>query len=258
MTATDVNFDKLARRFGKNIYTTAKGRIRLAILMRDLREVVADIDKGGLQILDVGAGQGHFALQLAKRGHNLTLSDISAVMLDMAQAMFADALPQQQSYFVHAPIQTLSEHVTQHYDLVLCHAVLEWLADPEQAVKSLLPFVKPGGYLSLMFYSRTGLVYQNLVHGNFSHIFNNSLAGDGTTLTPVNPQQPEQVLAWLQQTGWQQKIKSGVRVFYDGIHRQRRKEISEEELIELELRFSRMEPYCSLARYVHVVYQRPL
>ena len=64
------------------------------------------------------------------------------------------------------------------------------------------------------------------------------------------------VFRWLDEAGLTVRIKSGVRVFYDGISRQRRKQINEQQLFELEQRFSRIEPYCSLARYIHVLCQK--
>ncbi len=252
----DQNFDNLSSRFRKNIYNTAKGQIRLKILWRDLVEQIPNIESGGLSILDAGAGQGHFSLQLAQNGHKLTLCDLSVKMLQDAQDMFAEYKVEKNVHFIHSPVQELSQYVDIQYDLVIFHAVLEWLAEPEDTLKQLLSFIKPGGYLSLMFYSRTGLIYQNLTHGNFSHVLNNSLSGEGKTLTPTNPQNPDDVYLWLDKMGLITKVKSGVRVFYDGINRERRKEINQEELFELEKQFSRKEPYCSLARYVHVVCQK--
>ena len=52
----DKNFDDLSSRFKKNIYSTAKGKIRLNILWRDLTEIIPQIEHGGLSILDAGAG----------------------------------------------------------------------------------------------------------------------------------------------------------------------------------------------------------
>lgn len=252
----DQNFDDLSVRFRKNIYHTAKGQIRLNILWRDLLEHIPEIENGGLSILDAGAGQGNFALQLAQKSHHLTLCDLSIKMLQDAQTMFVEQGLESGVKFIHTPVQELSDHIEEPYDIVLFHAVLEWLAEPEETLKQLLTFIKPGGYLSLMFYSRTGLIYQNLTHGNFDYILNDSLSGEGKTLTPTNPQEPDDVDRWLDDAGLTTLVKSGVRVFYDGIHRERRKQINEEDLYELEKRFSRIEPYCSLARYVHVLCQK--
>lgn len=250
---TDQNFDNLSSRFRKNIYNTEKGKIRLKILWRDLTEQIPEIGMGGLSILDAGAGQGNFSLELAKKNHQLTLCDISEKMLSDAKTLFVKNEIATNVAFINSAAQDLSQHVNQQYDVVLFHAVLEWLVDPEQTLKQLIKLIKPGGYLSLMFYSKTGLIYQNLTHGNFSHVLNNELAGEGKTLTPTNPLDPDEVYAWLENMKLTTLCKSGVRVFYDGIHRQRRKDINEDELIELEKRYSRIEPYCHLARYIHVL-----
>jgi S-adenosylmethionine-dependent methyltransferase len=256
-TKQDQNFDNLSSRFRKNIYNTAKGQIRLNILWRDLLETIPAIKEGGLSILDAGAGQGNFSLQLVQNNHQLTLSDLSSNMLDDARALYKENQLENKVRFINSSVQDLPEYINEQYDVVLFHAVLEWLAKPEETLKQLLEYIKPGGYLSLMFYSRTGLIYQNLVMGNFDNINNQSLAGEGKTLTPTNPQDPDEVYQWLDNFGLKTLCKSGVRVFYDGISRERRKQISNEELYELEKQFSREEPYCSLARYIHVVCQKP-
>jgi S-adenosylmethionine-dependent methyltransferase len=253
----DQNFDNLSQRFRKNIYHTAKGKIRLNILWRDLSEQIPQIEVGGLSILDAGAGQGNFALQLSQKNHKLTLCDLSEKMLKDAQTLFAENNLEHGIRFINSSVQTLSEHINEKFDVVLFHAVLEWLVEPEKTLKELIKFIRPGGYISLMFYSRTGLIYQNLTKGNFEHVLNDSLAGEGKTLTPTNPQDPEEVYSWLNELGLKILTKSGVRVFYDGIHRERRKQISGDDLFELEKRYSRIEPYCSLARYIHVLCQKP-
>lgn len=249
----DQNFDNLSSRFRKNIYNTAKGQIRLKILWRDLLEEIPEIGLGNLSILDAGAGQGNFSLELAKKKNNLTLCDLSSEMITDAKKLFTENKLEGNTRFIHSSVQELPKYIDEQYDLVLFHAVLEWLVEPEKTLKKLLEFVKPGGYLSVMFYSRTGLIYQNLMRGNFDYILNDSLSGEGKTLTPTNPQDPDDVYRWLNEQELEIILKSGVRVFYDGISRERRKQINEDDLFELEKRFSRMEPYCSLARYIHVL-----
>ena len=249
----DQNFDNLSSRFRKNIYDSAKGQIRLQILWRDIVEAIPEIEQGGLSILDVGAGQGNFALQLAQKNNELTLTDLSSEMLNDARTLFSEHNLDKGVDFIHSSAQDLSQHLDTQYDVVLFHAVLEWLVAPKETLKQLLKFIKPGGYLSLMFYSRTGLIYQNLTRGNFDYVINDKLSGEGKTLTPINPQDPDEVYDWLKDFDLDVMLKSGVRVFYDGMSRERRKQVSMEDLFELEKKFSRKEPYCSLARYIHVV-----
>ena len=249
----DQNFDTLSSRFRKNIYGTPKGQIRLKILWRDFIESVPHIETGGLSILDAGAGQGNFALKLAQKNHQLTLCDVSENMLDDAKQNFAKHNLDKDTKFIHGSVQELIAQSEQQYDVVLFHAVLEWLVEPEKTLKQLLSLIRPTGYLSLMFYSRTGLIYQNLSRGNFDYVLHDTLAGEGKSLTPTNPQDPFVVQQWLEDAGLTILNKSGVRVFYDALSRERRKDINEAQLYELEKEYSRKEPYCSLARYVHIL-----
>ena len=253
---TDQNFDALSSRFQKNIYDSPKGKIRLNILSRDLEETIPDFNNGGLSILDAGAGQGNFSLKLAMNQHTLTLCDLSSIMLADAKELFKKNQCESDARFIHSSVQELSKYTKEQYDVVLFHAVLEWLAEPEETLRELLSFIKPNGYLSLMFYSRTGLIYQNLTRGNFNYVLDEHLSGKGKSLTPTNPQNPEDVYSWIEKLELDILVKSGVRVFYDGMSRERRKQINNEQLFELEERFSRIEPYCSMARYVHVLCQK--
>ncbi|KAF1061203.1 MAG: tRNA 5-carboxymethoxyuridine methyltransferase [Pseudomonas citronellolis] len=153
----DRHFDALATRFAEKIYGGAKGAIRLAVLQADLAECLPDRP---LRILDIGAGLGHMALWLAERGHQLTLAEPAAPMLDGARERFAAA--SQPATFIQAPWQDLLGELTEPYDLVLCHAVLEWLAEPEAILPVLHQLTRADGLLSLAFYNRDALVYRNL------------------------------------------------------------------------------------------------
>lgn len=120
---SDRHFDLLATRFAEKIYGGAKGAIRLAVLQADLKE---SLPPRRLRVLDIGAGLGHMSLWLAEQGHDVTLAEPAAPMLEGARQRFADA--GQTGTFIQASWQELLGQLTEPYDLVLCHAVLEWLA----------------------------------------------------------------------------------------------------------------------------------
>ena len=124
---SDRHFDQLATRFAEKIYGGAKGVIRLAVLQADLKE---SLPQRPLRVLDIGAGLGHMSLWLAQQGHDVTLAEPAAPMLEGARQRFAEA--GQTATFIQAPWQELLGQLTEPYDLVLCHAVLEWLAEPFQ------------------------------------------------------------------------------------------------------------------------------
>lgn len=159
---SDRHFDELATRFAEKIYGGAKGAIRLAVLQADLAEALPERP---LRVLDIGAGLGHMSLWLAARGHRVTLAEPAQPMLDGARQRFAEA--GQAAEFIQAPWQELLGQLTEPYDLVLCHAVLEWLAEPHAILPVLHQLCAPGGWLSLAFYNRDALIYRNLLKGHF-------------------------------------------------------------------------------------------
>jgi len=257
----DRNFDDLASQFAQRIYAGTKGQIRLALLERDLEEVLGvRLDgqvAGAMTVLDAGGGEGQFARWLARQGHKITLCDLSAVMLDNARAQTQAEGLEDAFQFVHSAIQDLPVSQT-GYDLVLCHAVLEWVADWQGVVHSLLAQLAPGGTLSLMFYNRHSTVFRSLLRGFFERVASDQVAGKGQGLTPMYPLEPAAVVEFLREQGLELQCQSGVRVFHDYMHQEIRERRAAADIIALEKRFSREEPYRALARYYHVMARKPV
>lgn len=254
----DRNFDDLQGRFNKNIYQSAKGKIRLVMLESDLHELVPFLEQGHrFSMLDAGTGTGEMALRLASKNSTLVLSDISGKMLQQAQDRFAVEAPAIPANFINASIQKLPEQLDRRFDLVLCHAVLEWMEQPREAIKTLLEFVEPGGYLSLMFFNRNSLVMRQMLNGNLKKLKSENFQDKKTTLTPISPLEPEIVYQWLEHEGLSILRKTGIRVMYDYMAGNVRSKRSFEEILEMEKRYSGQEPFRSLGRYIHVVCQKP-
>ena len=252
----DRNFDDLARRFTDNIYGSPKGRIRLAILQEDLDSLLFRFPANTpLRILDAGSGLGYMALYLAQRGHAVVLCDHSTEMLQRAKQLFTEQAPAAKVTFIESPVQALQQHVRGQFDVVLFHAVLEWVSEPQQTLQGLLRFLRPGGYFSLLFYNRNSLVMRNLLRGNFRKLAADQFAGDPKSLTPTNPLIPEDVLGWLAASGLTVLARTGVRIIYDYLSREIREQRSFEDILEMERRYCRQEPFIALGRYMHVLAQ---
>ncbi len=268
----DRNFDDLAHRFKRNVYDRLKGDIRLAVLQRDLQQHLpsnVDFSAQGteldlakhfkpLKILDAGGGQGQFSLSLAAQGHQVTVCDISSEMLNLARKN-ADELGVSDSVrFYHGSIQTYCEQHTQQFDLVLCHAVLEWVVEPQELLKILVGALKDDGYLSLTYYNVNSIKMKNLLRTNFKKVLDDDYQGYRGSLTPTFPRQPEQVKQWLLSLPLDVQCESGIRCFHDYILEPDHRMVEPEQQLELELRFSSQEPWRSLARYIHVLSKRSL
>ena len=259
----DRNFDDLAQRFKKNIYGGLKGDIRLAVLERDCKANLP-VFPGNTdcarpwRILDAGGGQGQFSLQWAKAGHEVVICDISAEMLRLAEEQVNAQQLAPRVRLIHAAIQDLHLHLGKdtQFDFVICHAVMEWLQEPQQLLPCLLQYMAPGAYLSLTFYNLHSLIYKNLLRTNFKKIINRDFGGSRGSLTPINPLDPLQVLAWVDTLPLTTLCYSGIRVFHDYIFNEEHRAREPENLLRLELEFSQCEPYRSLGRYIHLLLQR--
>lgn len=240
-------FNDLSKKFTRNIYDSFKGKLRLAILERDFAAL--HLHDSPLQILDIGAGQGQFASQLAGNGHQLTLIEPATEMLRLAKNRFAEQSLSAEfhSHFLE-DIPTLN---LPQYDLITCHAMLEWLPNPYQFFEIIAPLLKEGGKLSLLFYNREGLIYHNLIRGNFHYVERGNFSGEKGGFTPISPIDPPELEAYLQTHHYKILKKSGIRTYYDFMNREARNRISEEDHLQMELNYSERSDYLSHARYLH-------
>jgi S-adenosylmethionine-dependent methyltransferase len=254
---SDHSFDGLSEKFAQNIYATSKGKIRTAVVWRDLEQGLARFGNQRVRILDAGGGFGFFAQKLAALGHDVTLCDLSADMLELAKEQIVAKGLTERIRLVHCAIQDLPEHVDGTFDFVLCHAVVEWLADPKSTLMGLLHYLKPGGLFSLLFYNRDALLFQSLVVGNFDYIRAGLVKKRQQKLTPTNPQTPADVYQWLAE--WQMPVlcRSGVRVIHDYMRHKEDQHKKFSDLLEMELRYCQQEPFVHLGRYMHVLASKP-
>ncbi|MDX8404500.1 MAG: methyltransferase domain-containing protein [Mariprofundaceae bacterium] len=259
MIQSDRNFDDLATRFARNIYGSAKGEIRLAIVWEHLLQTIPEMTEDkSLRILDAGCGLGQMGLRLAKLGHELVLSDLSEKMVKETGKLFEKELPTAKIELLHKPVQELNEQGQGQFDLILFHAVLEWLAEPEQTLHHLTHLLKPDGHLSLMFYNRDALVFRNLIRGNWRKAESDNLQGDEGGLTPYHPLTLEEVEGWLDQGKFKTLSRAGVRVIYDYMERRIQDKRPIEEVIRIEMKYAQHEPYLHMGRYLHLIAKKQL
>jgi S-adenosylmethionine-dependent methyltransferase len=249
----DRNFDTLIDRFARQVYGTRKGEWRLKLLKEDLQPFYQALSP--LTIWDAGCGFAQISHWLAQQGHRLTLCDVSQKMLNHAKQSFADAGLTAQ--FHHSSAQVLAAQLP-HFDLVLCHAVLEWLAEPFPTLAVIADKVKPGGHLSLLFYNRNAVVYRNVLKGGWrwQALLNNVYLGRGKRLTPPHPQFPHEVCEHLDRLGFSVIQQTGIRVFHDYLTADVLGSGDEAELWALEYEYCRLPGYRELGRYVHVLAKR--
>ncbi len=98
----------------------------------------ANIDPDDRKILDVGSGYTFFASWLAKRGHQVTCSDLFD---------FSALYEKSDVEFVRDDICRTG--IREQFDCIYCISVLEHIPDKERAVENMLKLLKPNGKLVL-------------------------------------------------------------------------------------------------------------
>ncbi|QUG76454.1 tRNA uridine 5-oxyacetic acid(34) methyltransferase CmoM [Erwinia sp. E602] len=253
----DRNFDDIAEKFSQNIYGTTKGRIRQAILWQELDALLTTLPAGPLAVLDAGGGEGQTGCGIAGRGHQVLLCDLSAEMLSRARLLAEQKGVSGNMQFKQISAQQVGQHLDRPVDLVLFHAVLEWVAEPQQALQALYDVLKPGGILSLMFYNIHGLTLQTMVLGNFGYLQAGLTKRKKKTLSPDYPRDPQQVYGWLADCGFTIENKTGIRVFHDYMREKHKQTERFDEVLAFEKQYCHQEPFLSLGRYIHVTARKP-
>lgn len=122
----------------RRIYARKRSEV-LTVAERELR------DNPDARVLDLGGGMGRVAVSLAL-AHKVELADISAAMLEQAEARAAaTGVPDGRltTHLVDASVPLPFKDAT--FDLVVCLDLLVHLPDPRQAVHEIFRTLRPGG-----------------------------------------------------------------------------------------------------------------
>lgn len=120
----------------------------------------------GVNIFDIGGGPGRYALDLAAKGHRVTLLDLSGRNLEVAREKAAESHLTLEGY-IHGDALKLEEYETEAYDAVLLMGPLYHLVreeDRKTALRGALRLLKPGGILVAAFISRYAPLMDYLIH----------------------------------------------------------------------------------------------
>lgn len=249
---SDYNFDPIAEKFVNNIYGSTKGAIRKEVVWCELLECIQYINKPVLKVLDAGGGFGYFSQKLAELGHQVILCDISNELLSIAEAQLSDKPYQHNVKILHCSIQSLGQYIDGEFDLILNHAVLEWLADPKKTLHGLTNWLSKDGLLSLMYYNKEAQRFFNIVSGNLDFVALGMPRKKVVRLSPTNPLFEAEVVDWLTQVNMKVIKKVGVRVLHDYMKSPDIAEQQFEQLLSMEKIYCKIEPYASLGRYTHL------
>jgi S-adenosylmethionine-dependent methyltransferase len=142
--------------------------------------IAARVEQSGrsaLDIVDVGAGTGGFAVGIASRGHRVTVVDPSPDALAAARWRAAETgvtLTEVQGEAVDLPAlvgEPGAEGASADRtgaDLVICHNVLEYVDSPDAALAAIARVLRPGGTVSVLAANTIAAVLQRALAGKYA------------------------------------------------------------------------------------------
>ena len=175
-------------------------------------------------------------------------------MIAEAEKFAAAQHTQQNMNFFCASAFELPRQITgRTYDLILCHAVMEWVEDQRKLLEIIKSRLSPGGELSLLVYNRDALLYQSLIVGNFNYISCNFQSKHRQKLTPKYPVVPAELEHTLQELGFTIQRKTGIRVFHDYVRDKKIQTEKFDEILKYEKTYARDPRFINLGRYIHYI-----
>ena len=235
---------------------------RTAVVWNALREVLDDLPCPA-SVVDIGGGTGGFAVRVAELGHRVVVVDPSPDALATLsrradESGVADLVTGRQGDLDDLP-GLLADGAPA--DVVLCHGVLEILADPAAALAALAGVLRPGGTLSLLVNQRHAAVVARAMAGHFTaaRALLETGSPDGAGTGAANHRfSADEITAVLDATGFDTEAMHGVRVFVDLVPSSLvdLEPGSAQALVELEHAVADRPEYLALATQIHTLATR--
>lgn len=217
-------------------------------------------------ILDAGGGSGEMALRLVRCGYRVWLLDSAPAMLEQAMQS-AQSLPAEARERL-IPCRLAVESAARAFaprtfDAILCHTLIEYLAEPCVTLGALAHLLRDGGLLSVSFVNRHAEVLRQIWTQHDPAAARASLQGGTAFCASLFGLQgraytAEQVTAWLEALGLAVVAARGVRAFADLVPVERLAEpVFLDALLELERAAATQLPYRLMARYVQLLARSP-
>lgn len=156
------------------------GRIEYMTTMKYIHECIDG--REGLEIIDVGAATGRYAIPLAEEGHNVTAVDLVNYNLGILRQK-AERAGLTNIVAKQGTALNLKKYPSDHYDIVLFLGPMYHLFTEEDKVQALLEakrIVKPGGKILVAYIMNEFGVFQfGFTEGNaVESVKNGKLDGD--------------------------------------------------------------------------------
>jgi len=206
-----------------------------------------------IRLLEIGCGNGYEGSLWRNVADEITLSDSSEEMLDMAKSLFESFGSQVKVNFIRANAKDIAEDVSGEFDLILFHNVIEYVQEPIAALKSIKGLLSSEGMLSLRHLNRYSnpfipAMFENDLDTTISYLKSSRMKTSyGTEIDTFTK---TQVNEYLQGAGFEIEKFYGVLALTGYMTDNERKfdPAFYNQLKEIELDMAGTFPYCDIAR----------
>ena len=232
------------------------GRLQASLLRRRLLGWLGTDMVGS--VLDVGCGLGDLAGAVAPAAERLTCVDRSASMLAAARQRLSgsDAPVRFECRDLDDGLHDLGAH-----DLVIGHNVVDYSADPREAVHALAARVGSGGRLSLSFGNAAAYPLRHAVMTHdLAEALRLSQVSEARLPGPCGEAirlRRSTVRRWLEEAGLSIVHVAGVRVLIDLLPNELKTEATLPAIEELEWELGARPELVDVGALVHLIAQRP-
>jgi 2-polyprenyl-3-methyl-5-hydroxy-6-metoxy-1,4-benzoquinol methylase len=195
-------------------YDEVRGYIREQLVQENLSIYLGGVE--GRAVVDVGGGEGRDAAWLASMGFEVTLVEPAADMIEQARDRFEEQGVNVN--IVQADSSTAVDAIGgRKFDIVLSHAVLMYLPEPQEHLNDLENLLAPGGIISLLTKGYHGAHSRFLREERPEEV--ERLEADGSFITNGGlnawAYRPDQIKTMLSQSGFDVIDWLGIRVAHD-------------------------------------------
>jgi S-adenosylmethionine-dependent methyltransferase len=248
-------WEVLGPKFVDGHYGSLRGRVRTRVIDAHLREHLAPPP---LRVVDVGGGAGNQSIPLARAGYDVTIVDLSAAMLERAEAAIARepaAVARRVSLVEASGEDAAAVLGAEGFGAVLCHGVLMYLDDPAAMLDSLTRLADRNALVSIVAKNVEVMAMRPAQAGDWAAALpafdaTHQINGLGVM---TRGDRIDDVSAMLADRGVEPIRWYGVRLFTDGWTPDRPAHDPEELVIAAEIEASRRDPYRQLSRLFHLV-----
>lgn len=216
-----------------------------------------------LKILDLGGGNGKGSIHYAREGHELVIFDIAENLLAEAEQEATDLGVVEKVDLIKSDINNLqSIYPNPEFDVVLCHNVLQYIKDIQDAIDGIVNCLKGNGVISLISMNRYSEVYRHILHELDPHVAREKIESNvytsETFKEPSTLYSAEELFSKFQDYNLKIEDHFGIRCVNDYISDDNIKEDPQffAALEQLEFDLGNRYPYNLLARFFHLIIRK--